>query len=553
VTASLARPRVGLSPVGIAAGLVAAGLVAQVWIATWLNVNWDEFRFLDLVHAHARGTLDRPLQTFHVHLFAWLPAVPGGEFGQITAGRVVMLGCQAATLALIWATGRHLAGPAGATLAALGYLAAEHTLVHAGSFRADPLATALLMLALYVLTVRRLGPAAVAVAAGAGALAALVTIKAVLYAPAFAGAALLRVQSGDDRAGTTLRLAATAALGAGFVAMLLAWHVGQLAPEPRSAPADAGSALQTALLSGPMPRAAEVAHWAPRSLVPLALVAVGLAAAAREGATRAAALALFAAPLLSVLFYRNAFPYFFPFILAPAMVVAALGGATLARWRLAVAALLAAAAAGLIAQALGALPQDQRVQRAVLDAVHTAFPEPVPYIDRAGMVATFPREGFFMSTWGLGTYRRAGRPVFPEIIARAAPPLVVANVGALDAALRGRHLPSDAALLPADATLLRETYVPHWGPIWVAGAQLRVAAGEDRRVEIRIPGPYTLEAAAPVLIGAHRLAPGTAVELDRGAHRVEATRAGPVVLRYGRSLPRPPMPPPAGPIFWGFR
>jgi hypothetical protein len=553
VSASAARTSAGLSPAALAIVPIAAGVAAEIWLATWLNVNWDEFRFLDLVHAHARGMLDRPLQTFHVHLFAWLPAVPGGEMGQITAGRMVMLACQGATLALIWATGRHLAGAAGATLAALAYLAAEHTLVHGASFRADPLAAALLMLALHAVTVRRLGPVSVAVAAAAAALAGLITLKAVLYAPAFAGAALLRLRATDDRSGTAMRLAATAALAAGLAATLLAWHVAQLDPAPRSAQADASSALRTALLAGLLTRAAELAYWAPRSLLPLALVAAGIAAAVRQGGTRAVALTVFATPLLSVLVYRNAFPYFFPFILPPAMIVASLGGAALARWPAAAAAFIAAATASLAAQALGALPHDQRAQRAVIAAVHAAFPEPVPYIDRAGMIARFPREGFFMSSWGLAKYRRAGEPVFPEIIDRAAPPLVIANVDTLDAALRGGRVRADRALLAADAAMLRETYVPHWGPIWVAGRHLRLGAGERRRVEIRVPGPYTVEADAPVLVDQRRLASGAALDLDRGMHLIEATRSGDVVLRYGRSLPRPEAPPPAGPVFWGFR
>lgn len=540
-------------PAAPAALLILAGVATQAWLALRLNVNWDEFRFLDLVHTHARGDLDRPLQTFHVHFFAWLGAVPGGEIGQITAGRLVMLACQAATLALIWATGRHVAGPAGATLAALGWLAAEHTVQHGASFRADPLGAALLMLALYIVAVRRLSAVAILVAAAAGALAMLVTVKAALYAPAFLGAALLRLIDPGQRADVAVRLAAMAGLAAVLAAALLALHAGQLgAPEPRSAPADAGSVLDTAFRSGTFPRAEEVAHWAPRSLVPLALITMGLAAAPRRGRGPAVAMALFAAPLLSILVYRNAYPYFFPFILAPAMVVAALGGAALARRPAAMAAVLAAAAASLTAQTMLALPRDQAAQRAVIAAVHAAFPEPVAYVDRAGMIALFPREGFFMSSWGLAKYHAAGRPVFPDIIDRAAPPLVIANVDTLRAALGGGQVRPDRALLPEDAALLRATYIAHWGPIWVAGRRLTLGAGERRDVEIRIPGPYTIEAAAPVMLDGRRQLSGTTVTLRRGTSTVEATEPGVVVLRYGRSLPRPSAAPPGEPVFWRF-
>jgi hypothetical protein len=534
--------------------LIALALALQLWLAICLNVNWDEFYFLNLIHEQRRGTLDQPLQTFHVHLLAWLPLLPADEIGQITAGRFLMAGCQWATLWLVWATARAMAGCQAALLGVLAYLAAEFTLAHGASFRADPLAAALLMLALHIVAVRRLNAPQMVVAALAGALAGLVTIKSALYLPALLGAAIWRLSTAVDRRDTLMRLAATAALGLVALGALFLWHRGQLGPpQLRSAVSDAGGAFRTTLLAGALPRASELAFWAPRSVVLLFLLVLGLVAARNRERLPALAIALFAAPLLSVLFYRNAFPYFFPFITAPAALVAAVGAGALARGPTLRTGLLVLSAASLLTQILRVLPHDQLAQRAVLAAVHAAFPEPVPYIDRAGMVSTFPRQGFFMSTWGLGAYRSAGVPLFPDILQQSGPPLIIANAYALDVALRGqRGDPDRPVLLEADAATLHDSYIQHWGPIWVAGKRLTLDGGARAAFDIAVSGPYTVEAQTPVRIDGRDRLPGAVVALARGRHFAQSTASAHITLRYGKALPRPAADPPAGPIFWGF-
>jgi hypothetical protein len=529
------------------AGLVAAGLALQLWLAFRLNVNWDEFYFLHLVHEQARGSLDGPLQTFHVHLFGWLARLPADEIGQVTAGRIAMTACHWAMLWLAWDTARRLAGTTGATLAVLAFLAAEFALAHGPSFRADPITAFLLLLALHILLVRRLGPVQIAAAAAAGALAGVITVKAVLWLPAFAGAALWRLAETPDRRATMLRLGAVAALSLALFVLLFLWHSTRLHPAPlHSAGAAAGDAARTTLLAGVLPRAAVLAFWTPRSLPLMLLAALGLATAPRRGRASAAALALIAAPLLSVLFYRNAFPYFLPYITAPLLLVAAFGGAALAGRRAATAAVAVLCALGLAQQTLRMLPHDQRAQRAVLAAVHAAFPEPVAYIDRAGMVASFPRRGFFMSSWGVEGYLRVGAPVFAPIVEESAPPLVIANTPTLEAALRG----DPSRLIATDARLLHETYIPHWGPLWIAGVDL--PAGPPRRFQVRIPGRYVVEADTGLAIDSEEHAPGAVVALDRGWHVADTAAPGPATLRFHTALPRPKAPPPAGPVFWGF-
>jgi hypothetical protein len=189
--------------------------------------------------------------------------------------------------------------------------------------------------------------------------------------------------------------------------------------------------------------------------------------------------------------------------------------------------------------------RDQRLQRAVVATVHRMFPQPVAYIDRASMVGSFPQAGFFMSTWGMETYRAAGRPVLSENAARRPPAFMIVGHPAQEWALAGLPLSHPLALAPRDAAFLRQNFIPHWGPIWVAGKT--VGKG---RFEMGIPGLYTVEAASAVRIDGRMVAPGQTVRLSAGPHKLEGVERA--TLRIGERLYRPASPPPVGRLFWGF-
>src|SRR4030095_3768662 len=118
------------------------------------------------------------------------------------------------------------------------------------------------------------------------------------------------------------------------------------------------------------------------------------------------------------------------------------------------------------------------------------------YIDFCAMVGQFPKQGFFMTYWGTEAYREAGKPIFAGIMARRPVPLVVMNHAGLIAAVEDKS--TDDPLLPADAALLRDNYVHHWGPLWVAGK--RFPAGQPPLTTVvAVEGWYTVEG-APVTI-----------------------------------------------------
>jgi len=257
-----------------------------------------------------------------------------------------------------------------------------------------------------------------------------------------------------------------------------------------------------------------------------------------------------AAPLLSLVIYRNAFPYFFPFIVPPGMLLVGWLGDRQAwpRLGLPIAASLMVAWAVFVAFLWSS--HGQMVQRQTIAAVHRMFPQPVVYIDRSGMIASFPRRGFFMSTWGMLNYHK-GPPIFSEILSRETVPLLIISGPALnESAGLIAGVPDQLRLYPQDEKVLQQNYIQHWGRIWVAGKRLD-ANPEPSTFRVMIPGRYTVEG-APASIDGRALPPGATVDLERGLHSVKSATPQILTLRWGNHLYRPANAPLPGPMYRGF-
>ena len=115
-----------------------------------LNVNWDEFFFLNHVHDLARGELALVLQGSYTHLFSWLLMLPGNEMQQIVAARYVMVALLGLTAWLIWRLARVWLAGFAALVAPFCLPVHDGRPEHGGSFRADsmlaPLSVAPLIL-----------------------------------------------------------------------------------------------------------------------------------------------------------------------------------------------------------------------------------------------------------------------------------------------------------------------------------------------------------------------------------------------------------------------
>jgi hypothetical protein len=513
-------------------------------------VNWDEFYHLSLVHAQAQGRMSDFLQVLHIRLLGWLPLLGLDEIGQIRTARLVMFGCELVSLAAIYAIALRFAHRRLALIAPLLYLSAGFVFQHGMSFRADPLVTALLMGSLWLLLASRLKAAALVSIALLLALAVLATIKAVLFAPAFAGIVWLRISRAQNPRAMLLRLCGTGLLAAALLGLFTA--LAQLG----TAPAAASSARSTLNASGSMLLAEGLFprwQYALLAIGTAPVLAAALVAAcitlARSTASQAQRIALVGLilPLASVVIFRNAFPYFYAFILAPVVVGVLPGIASLAQ-RYAVRGLAAVCLLGCIVLSLvtprGVLDE----QQLVLGAVHRAFPQPVSYFDFSGMVSAYPKANVFMTTWGQTRYRSGELESYASAMARGSVPLLLANNDVL-----ARNQSSEGPaweLLPADAAVLRAGYIQHWGPIWVAGQRF-AADQRESDFSVHAAGTYTLEQ-APALIDGQRIEAGGTVQLGKGRHRIAVLGGGEAALRWGDHLPRPTTPAPTDIPFKDF-
>jgi hypothetical protein len=541
--------------------------VAQIVGIVRRNVNWDEFLFLTTVHRSVRGESIQVLQTAYVHLFGWLSTVGGTELDQIVAARSFYLLLWALSLSLLYRLGRRVLDPFGALAAVVLFASFSYSIVHAVSFRIDGLL--LPVLVGHVLLLSDPTPKRVV---GAGALfgvAVVLSIKAALWAPL--SGLLLLWWIREKRTTWTLAIGSvvTGLLAAG-VLFFLHWALTSTPTEVTAAVASTGLAANQLkglaptfsymfLEQGLVPRSAFILQAAMTNLITVSLLIVGAVLAigdirSRERRTAGVVLLILALPILSVAFYANAWPYAYVTLIPTACLLSGYTASRLSRLRHPILLVFVVGATAPVIANLWALREDgQEAQRQVLSLVHQTFKSPVPYIDRTGMIPSFPRAASNLTQFGLSLYNQRGVPQIANDIAALHPPLLIINTPVLDVWQDIAPGPG-LRLLPQDEAALRATYAPYWGAIYLAGREWRdVSAGQRLDFEIVIPGEYTLVSDVPATIDGEPHHAGATVTLSKGPHTLQTDDAtGRLRLLWGRGLKIPTIEPSSQPIFAGF-
>ena len=530
-------------------------LLLQLHLQSVQKINWDEFFYLSHIYEARAGHLDDTLQMGHVYLFRWLTHITGGEMVQITIGRVVMWAVQLATLTLIVATARAFMSLTSALFAGLSFLGIGFVFIHGTSFRTDPLAALCMMYAIYIFTASELNRPDLMGLSVALALGAIVTIKVVLFAPLLAVLAIWRLRNSSDVRQKFIHFTCSAA-GAVILFLTALWlHKWQLndVQTPQNA-TNLTSIFETVFLSGGIfPRADIMRVGMFTGLLPTIMIFGGtllcLWGVLKNNEDRVTYCIILAMglPLLSFVFCRNAYPYFYAFIFPSSVLLAGYFIEKLKISSILTAALAALMTLNICLLYLGRKTQTQFEQAQTLTAIHDIFPEPVNYFDRSSMVASFPKAGIFMSSWGLRSYLLKGESVFLRELNNKTIPLVVDNSPVLSAALRGEP----SGLSEKDAKALRDNYIHHWGHIWVAGKEMNITL-DSSDFFILIPGVYTVETEGEVLINQQPFKAGEHVNLSRGTHKISSVGENKITLRWGNNLIRPEYQPSEKPIFGAF-
>ena len=513
------------------------------------TINWDEFHFLSRVHDFARGELSLPLQTLHVRLFHWLTELDLPGVDQILRARLVMFACLLGTTGAIYMTARRFAEAPAALLCALVYLSSGFVLQHGTAFRFDPIVAMLNMGALAILTRSSLRWFWLVGIALLLAIAVLVSIKTVLYLPAFAGVAWLRWAEGDYSVRRALRIAAVPLIAIVFAGILFVLHESGLAePEPASRIVSrAGGAM-----FGFSPNIAFSALGAILALPTFVLIFFSFGGFWRQRdwkrAEVIALLGLFL-PVAALVFYRNVYPYFHAFILPPVCVatVVAIKAAN-ERYGAAPIAVIFALWGCIIWRNEGDYFIDR--QRQLQVAADTIFPEPIYYFDFPGFLPNHKKANFFMSTWGVVDYRRGVFPSFEEVMETKPVPLVAAVELEGSPTISGMLYDNLATpfLLQDDVAAMRDTYRSVWGPFWVAGVELK--PGVTREWRVRVPGLYTVE--GDLVVNGALYSNGETLTLERGAAELANSGSDSAGLLFGDNLEIPDQPPPPRPYWTPF-
>jgi hypothetical protein len=532
-------------------------------------VNFDEFRYLSVVYNYQRGTLNVALQSIHVHLFGWLPDVGTNEIDQVTAARLVYYLLLLGSCGFVYLIGKRFFSGTAALFVVLCYLSYAEVILHATAFRFDGLSVFLLLATLAIILQKQTPQASLVVAGLLTAVALLVTIKSVFYLPTLMVAIILRRASygWTVRAGELVIYLATLSLAFTGFFMLHEHSLGAANIE------DAAGLVQR---SGERGIRLDMLFPARQYLLWTILLNMILWLFALLGAgvlirrlwyrDRVAETLLLLAlllPLGSLVFYRNAFPYFYAFLMPAALMVCGVrfdevrerlirGCAPGAEFFLGLMIIGAVVNLG-VNYARFARQDEPSAQRQVVEAVHRMFPDPVPYIDGYSMIASFPKVGLFMSAWGIENYRDAGVPIFAQLLREAGPIFLIVNDPRLspDHVVGSEVTDNDNGLFEEDVRVLRDHFIPHWGPIYVAGKRITTGGNQSSQFDILVPGPYTVEAQGRVVVNGVERDSGAIIVLSRGRHSVEA---GPyqqdVTLRWGSDLYRPRETPPTLPGSW---
>ena len=527
-----------------AIALIAIGIVFLLQLELVFNksINWDEYFHFSQIHQSLRGEHVPWLQTPHVWLFGWVPSLSGDPMAHIQLIRLMILPFELLTALVIFDSTRRIAGRETGMICVLAYLTGGYIFLHGFALRADMIATGLLMAALWIAMWRPVRLLELAAFGLLGGLAFVTTIKAVFYAPVFLGVVILRRKEFRQflAANRLPSMLALAAILLGIAALLASGGIDDIA-------ALAASSWQRMFSAGLFPQANYLLEQFKFAIVLTAMAIAAPFVIFKQDGKRVdrLALTLFLLPLLTVVFYRNAYPYFFPFIFAPAMIaIAAVVKLTLVRFGMVT--LVAVLLANGVILSFGELRAAKDHQETVQQGIREIFPDPVHYIDDVAIMSDYPRTvPMFASGWALESYRRKGEPLYELAIRRQPTPLLLRQGEALEKL--DPEAGDEIALLPPDVFALADNYLQHWGQVYVAGKRIAAGSGATE-IEILIPGPYTVEGEALEIEGQIR-APGEVVRLAKGKHAIVAPAQGEALLRYGNHLPRPSNPWPDGLIF----
>lgn len=534
------------------------------------KIGWDEFYFLSKVYSYQRGDLTEPFQNFHVHFLGWLPWISINEITQIIAARCSLFILLAASGFFIYMIAKRFIDHNGALFAVFCWISFSNIIQHGASLRYDSFCAFLFLVACFVLLKENRTSVWPAIAGLLMGLSLLISLKAAIHIVsllALLGAfKITSIEKELVYKKTALFITSlTLTFGLGFTI-----HRSMLPETISPHESFLYHASSKAIIHRDFfPQVGYFAESLRNNSVTWWLLGVGVFYAIFEfkrNRTKNGLIALtFLVPLLSLPFYRNAFPYYYTFIMAPAVIFCGilpqrlLQGYrdTTCRTPLLIVVIIGLSIAGSAGtHFFRAFTHENRSQAQLFNVLHKMFPNPVPYIDGCSAVASYPNVAFFMSTWGFENYLAEAKPVFRKILQERHPQFLLADTPHLDFTLPPKHqfFKINYDFLEEDRKILEQNFVPFWGTILLPGKTLFTErAGEKISFEILIPGPYIIQSNEKIILDNKSRLPREQIILTNGRHTAQASENHQkIVLRWAQIEYEPQSPAPAMSTFYGF-
>ena len=538
------------------------------------NINWDEFNYLSQIYSHKEGRPLVPLQTFHIHFFSWLLEFFDNEIYQIILARYIVFFFFLGGVYLLF----NLSLKYGKKTEALFviFLVLSHTDIirHGYSFRPDPICLFFFLLTIYFIIKNSLF--SFYFSGFTFSICLLFSIKSIFYIPTIFLIFFFFKDEKPKNYSCTKKISLFLFSLILFFSILFLLHNFSLIGQKSSSNFSGGISKAENLASSAIDRMFWTGKlfpqrgWVIRSLIENYIICYiflfGFYNSIKNIINKKNILKYcfylsFALPLLTISFYRNSFPYYWVFVLPPALLTAvaytALDENLYEKSRKSIFIILFLPVLLLSFNSIKFLTQEIKNnsiknQKKTIELIHQLFPTPTPYIDGRNMVPSFPQAGIWMSTLGMETYRSNGIPVMRNRIEKYQPKLLLVNVPALDVFDENYFLKKNnqQKLFYEDYSVLKNNFIEHWGLIYVPGKIFdKINFLKKQKFEILIEGLYTIESNGRLKIDDNQFNSNDKLFLTKGEHKIESSNATLVVLRFGSNLIRPDSPPPKKPFF----
>jgi hypothetical protein len=500
-------------------------IISRSYVALVYEINWDEFYYLSFIYQYLEQQPIDVLQTFHVHLFSWLNLVSYNEVNQIIVARFIMLILQLGTGYFIYSISRRYTDSSSALFAVVCYFSFSYVLKMGASFRTDPIATFCLLFCLNFLLKQK--PTSIhSIFSGLfAALSIIITIKSNIYIPTFILISFFTFL--DKQSNLKIKIIHITFYISIITFYVILYYFHSHTISTTDLQDNTVSALNSAqkTLNGNelFPRLNYFIQSIKSNLIYWIIFTISLIELTKQSINfnlNSLKLLALVVPLLTIVIYRNAYPYFYPFILASASIICSISWnflyETFRSFKIHIG-LIFLISINIVNQGF-IIPhyKNSSYQYQFIETIHKIFPKSTNYLDRCSMISSYNKQGFFMSTWGIESYLENEVRIINKIIKTTPPLFIINNSPLLDIDNRSNGYYS---LFEEDFLAIKDNYISFWNQLYVIGKIINLDDGE---FEILIPGEYRLKSDFGVIINDDFLLPNNDIYLDIGKYKAKS-------------------------------